>query len=245
MPTLAETYATLHAVLRGKQGIDEGATELGVDPARLAIYANFVRGHITGILEKQYPRVSQTLSAAPWQHLCEGFYAAHPATHWELNAAAEPFPAYVAEQLGILDEVSLFHVGMAQFEWAQWAAFSDPSRIPDASTLRRDVINPTLRILELPCPVIDAVLSLDRDGTLGAELPDAGAGPEVVLIFRHPLRETSAFWRVTDALTLALTTVDAGIDVAESAARLGRSIDEVTKGLSRAREVGLIIEPTG
>jgi hypothetical protein len=245
MPTLAETYASLHAVLRGERGVDDGAAELGVDPKRLAVYADFVRGHITGILAKQYPRLCQTLAAEPWQRLCEGFYSAHPPSDWELNEAAEPFPAYLAEQLGVLDEVSLFHVSLAQFEWAQWAAFSDPSRIPDANALQRDAVNPTLHILELPCPVIDAVLAIDRDGELTGEVPDGRGGPERVLVFRHPLRETSAYWRVTEPLVLALATVDAGAGVEESAERLGRSIAEVTRGLGRAREIGLILGPTG
>ena len=243
MPTLAETYASLHAVLRGQHDVATGAAELGVNPERLAIYAGFVRGHITGILAKQYPRVSQTMAAEPWERLCEGFYAAHPATHWELNAAAEPFASYLLAQLGDVEGLTLFHVSLAQFEWAQWATFSDLAQIPDPHSHSTDTVNPTLRILELPCPVIETVLALSKEGALKGELPSAEAGPEQVLMFRHPVRETSAFWRVTEPLVLALATVDAGLDATQSAAQLGRSVEEVMVGLQRAKEIGLIIGP--
>jgi len=243
MPSLADTYEAIHAVLRGERSSDEGSELLGVDAERLAIYAQFVRGHVDGILAKQYPHVMHTIGPKAWRKLCSGFFTAHPPVHWELNAAAEPFASYLADQLGVIEEITLFQVSLAQFEWAQWEAFSDPARIPEAHTLQTHEVNPTLRILELPCPVIDAVLTLKRGETLNDTLPGADAGPEQVLVFRHPIRETSAFWRVTEPLVLALTTVDAQLDAAEGANHLGRTTQEVTEGLSRAREIGLIIGP--
>ena len=243
MPTLADTYGAIHAVLRGEQSLDEGSELLGVDPARLAIYARFVRGHVEGILAKQYPLVRQTLTAEVWRDLCGGFFTAHPPSHWELNAAAEPFASYLADQLGVIEGVTLLQVSLAQFEWAQWEAFSDLACMPEVHTLQASVVNPTLRILELPCPVIDAVLALKRGEALNDAHPPSDAGPEQVLVFRHPVRQTSAFWRVTEPLVLALTTVDAQLDAEQGAQRLGRTAQEVTVGLSRAREIGLIIGP--
>ena len=245
MPTLRETYDALHAALRGEVALHESATALGVSADRLAIYVRFVEGHIGGILEKQFPRVAKTLPPSTWHHVCQGYFKAHPPSHWELNQAAEAFPDHLADQLLEEAELSLFHVSMAQLEWAQWCAFSDPTPIPALKDLHGPIVNPTLTILELPCPVIDAALSLDRGEALAAPLPDASAGPEQVLIFRHPSRETSAFWRATERLIIALASVDAQLSPEASAAQFKRPLSVVNAALERAKEIGLLIAPDG
>lgn len=243
MASLTETYAVMHAVLRGEQTTDEAAPLLGVDPERLAIYQGFVRDHVTGILAKQFPRVEATLDAAAWETVRLGFFEAHGPTDWELNQVAAPFPAYLAAELGRVDGLALFHVSLAQFEWAQWGTYSDPAQMPLPEALERPVVNPTLTILELPCPVIAQVVALDRGEAAQDPLPDAEDGAERVLLFRHPVRETSAYWRVTAPLVLALGTTDGGHTPQQAAAAFGCRVAQVVEALKRAGEIGLCIMP--
>ena len=243
MPSLAETYAAMHAVLRGGRSVSAGATDLGVDPSRLRIYRDFVHGHVIHILAKQFPRVVMTMDTTAWAATCQSFFTDHPPTHWELNEAAKPFPRYLAERVGVVEGVTPFHVSLAQFEWAQWAAFSDPVRIPTRASLTEAAINPTLTILEVPCPIVDTVVALDRGEPLaGAPLTEE-VGPERVLVFRHPVRETSAYWRASDRLVLALATVDGGLEPEDAAARFDCTAADVTASLARATEIGLVIHP--
>jgi len=242
--SLAETYAIMHAVLRGEQPAEEAAPLLGVDPHRLAIYQGFVRDHVTGILTSQFPRVEAAMPAAAWSAVQHGFFETHPPTDWELNEAAAPFPDYLAGQLGLVDGLALFHLSLAQFERAQWGAYSDPATIPHPGDLDRPVVNPTLRILELPCPVVDQVVVFDRGDGFTEPPPDASDGPERVLFFRHPERLTSAYWRVTERFVLALATTQEGHTPEEAAAAFGCRAEDVLDALSRAAETGLCIVPT-
>ncbi len=243
MPSLRETYDVMHAVLRGQRTAADGATALGVDPTRLAIYQNFVHGHVTYILTKIYPRVSACLSPETWNALAEEFFATHPPTDWELNEAAAPFAAYLATQLGQREELALFHISLAQFEWAQWSAYCDLARIPAPEDTPVSVVNPTLRILELPCPVIHHIVAMKGGDAPAAPWPDGSDGPERVLIFRHPSRETSAYWRASPALILALATVDQGLTSEDAATTFGCSQADVVGALARAHEIGLCIMP--
>ena len=136
----------------------------------------------------------------------------------------------------------LFHVSMARFERAQWEVYSDQTRIPSPGDLDERIVNPTLTILELPCPIIAQVLALDRDTPCGT-LPDGGDGPEQVLLFRQPERETSAFWRATGPLVLALATVDQGLSPEAAAATFQCRAEDVTSALARADEIGLCVPP--
>jgi uncharacterized protein len=243
MGSLAATYAAMHAVLRGERSPEEAAGELGVDAKRLAIYQGFVQGHVRGILGEQFSRVMATMAEGTWQTLTGDFFVTHPPDDWELNEAAGPFPDYLAGRLGELDELHLFHVSLARFEWAQWSVYSDPARVPGPDEVASRVINPTLTILEVPCPVVAQVLALDRGDAVTGPLPDAGDGAEQVLLFRQPARETSAYWRASGPLILALATVDQALTPDEAAAAFGCTATDVKDALTRADEIGLCIGP--
>ena len=243
MGSLRETYEAMHAVLRGEQSCAEAAPLLGVDPDRLAIYQGFVQGHITGILATQYPRVNTMLTEAAWERLTGAFFTAHPASDWDVNDAAAPFPEFLSARLGDMEELTLSHVAMARFESAQWTAYSDPTRIPRPEEVTARVINPTLIILELPCPIINLVLSIDRGEAPSAPWPDAAEGAERVLLFRQPDRETSAFWRADNQLILALATVDQGLTSETAADTFGCGQEVIEAALARADTIGLCIGP--
>ncbi|MDP6943458.1 MAG: DNA-binding domain-containing protein [Myxococcota bacterium] len=244
MGTLEETVATMHAVLRGDMTPDDAAGPLGVDPERLAIYQDFAQGHVLGILTKLFPRVRAALSDASWSHLSRAFFKAHPPTGWDLNDAASRFPAYLGGRLDAHDDLARFHVALARFEWEQWLVYKDDAQIPSPDTLDRATLNPTLAVLELPCPIIDHVVAFDRDGALSERLPTTADGPERVLLFRHPTRETCAYWRATDRLVLAIATLHGSLTAEASAAAHGCGVDLVLDALQHAHAIGLGIRPT-
>ena len=243
MTTLRETYEVMHAVLRGEVSADQAAGVLDVDAERLAIYQRFARGHVDGILAKQFPRLMAAIPAAVFEALCDGFYRSHPPTGWDLNEAARAFPAYLATRRSDVEELSHFHLALARFEWEQWLVYSDPAELPEATTLSGPSLNPTLSVLELPCPVIDHVVAFDRDGGIPSPLPTLAEGPERVLLFRHPERETCAYWRATDRLILAIATVHGGLSAEASAEAHDCAVDLVVDALQHAQAIGLCLTP--
>ena len=243
MTTLRETYEAMHRVLRGEVSPAEAAPRLGVDAERLAIYQGFAEGHVVGILAKQFPRLIATLPGAVVAALSRGFFRSHPPTGWDLNEAARAFPAYLATQRSQIAELSHFHLALARFEWEQWVVYSAPTAMPDPAELEGLTLNPTLSILELPCPVVSHVIAHDRGEEDLGPLPTLAMGPERVLLFRHPERETCAYWRASERLILAIATVHGGLSVDASALAHDCAVDLVDDALQHAQAIGLCLGP--
>jgi hypothetical protein len=246
MATLSELQAVVHGVLREETSVSAGAERLGVDPARLDIYRRFVKQHIRSVLDKDYPALRSTLPPAIWDELTAGFYADRPATHFELNACVAGLPAYLSERL---DDggagLEPAHVALAQFEWHEFAAYAHPARIPDRRVLDRSVLNPTLLIVSLACPVIDFMVAWGRSKQHdpGVPLPGLGNGSEVVLFFRHPETGHAAWHKAVDDLLFAIKVAHEGLDPSEAARRAGLPAHAALAAWRRAEAIGLVLSP--
>ncbi len=205
---LAHLQRTLHAALRGDRPVDAVAAELGLPPARVELYRRFLRAHVVGVLNKDFPLVREALPAATWERLTDAFYRAHPAESVELNRAAEAFPAFVEAMVAAaatgpagdgarsprFPGLTPFHASLAAFEWAEFVSYTHPGRVPAHGEVSAPALNPTLSVVSLPVPVVEFVVnSLKRprdpgDGTErpAAPPPSSGDGPELVLFFRPP-----------------------------------------------------------
>lgn len=241
---MSEVQAALHRAFRGGD-VDAVASEVGVDPKRLAIYQAFVRDHIDTVLDQDFPMVRTLVPRECWEALLDGYFEGHPATNWELNRAAEAFPAYVAERAaGGLEGVTAFHADLAAFEWEQLVAFVHPAVMPDPGELDAPALNPTLAVLSLAHPVIEVAEAYDDDALdAGFPIPEAVSPPEVVLVFRHPTRNVTEYLRATDDLLFAVKVVHEGLDPAEAAKAAGATVELAEAAIGQAVEAGLAIRP--
>ncbi len=241
-PGLMHLQAMVHGVLRQETPVETGALMLGCDPDRLAIYRRFVDGHIKKVLAKDYRITRSILPPDVWQRLVDDYFHERPASSWELNAACEAFPGFLAErQEAGARAVEPFHVALARYEWERFATYMHLARVPDASDLDAPTLNPTLSILELTCPVVAFVMRWnagEHDPT--APLPTVEQGPERVLMFRSAA-DSVCYPVANDDLLFALKVTYEGLDPIATAEAAGLPADLARAAMDEARRIGLVI----
>lgn len=262
--SLAELQRDLHAALRGDRTVRAVAAELGLPAARLELYRRFLRGHIVGVLAKDFPLVRASLPTETWDGLVDSFYRAHPAESVELNRAAEAFPAFLeAADAARWPGLTPSHASLAAFEWAEFVTYTHEGRVPAHGEVTEPTLNPTLSVVSLPVPVLEYVVEgLEAgDGAPRAGInpppPKAasGDGPELVLFFRPPPPPLAAgtyaaepgrvaFYRATDDLLFALKVTHDGLDPAAAAMAAGLDPTAAAQAVAHAASVGLVLLPT-
>lgn len=243
MASLRDIEALVHAVIRQDHPVDSGAATLGCDPARLDIYRRFIAAHVQSALDKNFPALAAVLGAELWASLGKAYYAEVPASSWELNEAARPFPAWLAarEDAGA-DALTPFHVALASWEWEEFATYVHPAEIPPPASLTAPAVNPTLSILELPCPVA-AFMAAWLDGARDQPLPSPADGAEVAFLWRRPDTGRVAFHQAVDDLVFAVTVAHQGVSPAQAARENGLPEPAAVAAFERARRMGLVLGP--
>lgn len=109
------------------------------DAARLRVYAEFCRIHRNEVLENNFVETRAFVLAQPggearWQALVDGYFRAHPMSHFELNQNGEHFPEYL-RALSEADphRVPPFLAELADLDWWEWVVLvapDDPSEDP-------------------------------------------------------------------------------------------------------------------
>ncbi len=237
---LAALQATFHRVLRGDDAVEAGAAALGCDPRRLAIYRDFVRGHVQTALDKNFV-VTRELLAPVWPALSDAYFRDVPPGHWELNAAAESFPAWLETQVGRHEGLLPFHVDLASFEWEEFAAYAHPAEMPAHPTAPAP--NPTAAVLQLAHPVAGFVKAWNAGRR---EPPPAPlATPQLTFLFRHPRTGRVMYQVATDDLLFALKVAAEGLDPVAAAASIGQPAEAALRAMAFAADVGLIVVAPG
>jgi hypothetical protein len=246
-PGFVEVMEAVHRVMRGELDARDVPAMSDLRADRLALYAGFVRGHVRTAVEKNHAVLADVLRGPVWEALLAGFFREHPPVSYELNAAAEPFRAFLAGRVAAGAEgLTPFHVEIAELEWQEWAAYSSEAEaaVPEGSNV--PVLNPTLRILSLDYPVAAFVEAWRRAVRSGAsERPPAptAVAPEVVFVFRDPTSQLAVFYRATEPLLFALKVAADGLDVTQAAEISGLPEPDVRATLARAAGAGLIVFP--
>lgn len=94
----------------------------GVDGERLAIYGRFCHGHrlsVLGIFSETRAALVARGGEDAWERLVEGYFAAHPMRHFELNENGAAFPDWLAgetEARGLPPWLA----SVADAEWWVW-----------------------------------------------------------------------------------------------------------------------------
>jgi len=238
---LADLQASMHRLLRGEAGADQVAAELGANPVRLEIYRELVAGHVVDAVDKNFPYL-RALIRDGWDRLVADYERAHPPAHWEVNHAAAGFCDFVAAELaGGRAGLDPFHPVLAQFEWEEWLAYSNPAAMPAPAGADRPLLNPTLTVLESPYPLL-AFLAEHRDRLspatpLPAPLPD----PCTILVFRHPVSLLAHSALADDRLLLAIKIAAEGMTVADAARATGADPAALAGAVADAAACGVIV----
>ena len=244
-PRLLELQRTLHQVFRDALTVEAAAAALGSDPRRLGLYHRAVHVHVRQALEANMPVTLASLPADTRQALHAAYFAAKPAPNWSLDAAAEGFPDFLDAQLlaGGRPGLTAFHPALARLEWELTLAWTSESALPEPASLTAMVLNPTLAVLESHFPLVVYLSSPDAAGPRA--LPAALDSPELVLIFRHPERQSACYHSATDDLLFALKVAHDGLDPADAARAAGLDASSALAAVRAAVEIGLVLAPPG
>lgn len=238
--TLVELEQLVHQVVRDEVPLGEGAAALGVDPDRLSIYRRFVHTHIRTALEANFSLLQSWLGEPNWTALVEGYRAAHPPSHWGLNEAAAQFTAWLVAQVEAgAHGLTPAHQALAELEWALYETQADPTRIPRPEDLDAPALNPTLQVMSLTYPIVPVAVDLTHGET--PEMPEAAES--MVLVYRRPGTEISAYHTAEPNLLFAIKMLHDGLSVAAVAESLGAAPEVVEGVLRQAAQAGVAILP--
>jgi hypothetical protein len=142
---LATFFARIGPLLEGRISVEEARRALfgdgtaGPDARRLAIYERFCRGHRFAALEAVYAHcreaVVRTRGGEAWERVVDGYFAAHPMHHVELNQNGDALGAFLddsAADIGLPEWLS----ALADFEWWEWRTRVAPDAPEDAEPRR-------------------------------------------------------------------------------------------------------------
>ncbi|MCP3104413.1 putative DNA-binding domain-containing protein [Myxococcus sp. K15C18031901] len=201
--------------------------------SRVALYGDFVRGHVRTSLEKLFPLTRGAAGPEVWDSLVEGYTLTRPARHHELNHLGEGFAAFLADE-GSRRGLAPYLPSLARFEWSDFAVFA--SRSPMPPSVEGLTANPTLVVLELPFRICAYVRAKGQ----GAP-PEPGE--ELALLWRHPAQLVTYFMAATPHALLALKMAVEGLRAADVAAATGVAEADIADAVSRLARDGLVLAP--
>ncbi|AFE04683.1 hypothetical protein COCOR_02503 [Corallococcus coralloides DSM 2259] len=237
--SLKHFFDSMDAYLAGPPGA-EGLLKLSashpgwdVDPERMALYGQFVRGHVRSTLEKLFPLTRKAVTPETWDALVDGYTRTRPARHYELNRLGEGFAPFVSDAAAAKG-LPPFLPALARFEWTDFAVFASEEDIPDA--VERLTPNPTLTVLENPYRLCAFVRAR------GAESVPA-EGEELALLWRHPERLVTFFMAATPPALLVLKMAVEGLSEEAVVQATGMSAADLHAEVVRFAKDGLVLAP--
>jgi len=202
-------------------------------PTRVALYGEFVLGHVREVVEKLYPLVRARVGPERWEQLVQGYTATRPARHFEMNQLGEAFPAFVAD-VTVAEGLPEYLPALARFEWADWAVYASQERLPER--VERLTVNPTLTVLQHPFRLCAYVRGK------GTALAPA-AGDELALLWRHPRQLSTWYMAAHERALLVLKMAVEGLSVGDVAVATGVAEDDVRRAVEECAQDGLILTP--
>jgi Putative DNA-binding domain len=247
-PRLDDAFGAVHAVLRGAQVPQTATAQVGLDPGRMAFYADAVYSHVQEVLEEDFSSVAAVLGSSRFERLVREYFESRPFDAYELNENAAAFRELLARCAAQgRHGVTGFHVDLAELEWQEFTVYVSPERIPDQTEVRVPTLNPTLVILQLDHAVND-FLDQWRDGGDEASVPTLPdppdqAEPTTLFVLRHPETENALFVAADEALLFALKVAHDGLTESEAAQAAAVPIQTVQSILQSAADWGVVVLP--
>ncbi|AEI68419.1 DUF2063 domain-containing protein [Corallococcus macrosporus] len=200
---------------------------------RVALYGDFVLGHVRAALEKVFPLTRQAVTPDAWDALVAGFTRTRPARHHELNHLCEGFPAFLSDEVSSR-ALAPFLPALARFEWTDFAVFA--SEAPAPSRVARLTANPTLVVLEQDFRLCAYVRARGTPNP-----PEAGA--ELALLWRHPEQLRTFYMAATPPALLVLKMAVEGLALEDVVAATGMADAELRATVTRFGRDGLVLLP--
>ncbi|TSC23343.1 DUF2063 domain-containing protein [Corallococcus sp. Z5C101001] len=237
--SLKHFFDSMETYLAGPPGA-EGVSALAathpgwvVDPERMALYGQFVRGHVRSTLEKLFPLTRKAVSADAWDGLVEGYTRTRPARHHELNRLGEGFAPFVSDVTGARG-LPAFLPALARFEWTDFAVFASEEVVPER--VERLTPNPTLAVLEHPYRLCAFVRSRGEEAR-------PAEGSELALLWRHPERLVTFYMEATPPALLVLKMAVEGLSAEAVSQATGMAAPDVLAEVGRFAKDGLVLTP--
>jgi hypothetical protein len=240
---LAAVWDALDDLAAGRSDAHELANSLGVAPARLALYGEFIAGHLADVLAKDFAALRAVVPPATWTALVAAYARAHPPTDYELNHAGANLPGFVADaaargELGLAP----WHGELAAVEWAEFVAWAAPVDVAAARLLGALAVNPTLELIACDHAIV-ALLDATRRSPTPALVDAPIARPEVALAYRHPRTHRAHVIAASAGQLLALKLVHERIPLTAAATETGLDVAALTTLLDDAVADGLLLAP--
>ncbi|MCE9668182.1 putative DNA-binding domain-containing protein [Myxococcus stipitatus] len=237
-PTLKHFFDTMGAYLArpGAEGLEQLLAEHpGWDArrSRVALYGDFVRGHVRSALEKLFPLVRGACGPDVWTSLVEGYTSTRPARHHELNHLGEGFAAFLADEVAARG-LAAYLPALARFEWTDFAVFASQAPLPER--VERLTANPTLVVLEAPFRVCAYVRAKGKG-------PSPEPGDELALLWRHPEQLVTFYMAATPQALLVLKMAVEGLSAADVSAATGMAQADIADSVARLASDGLVLLP--
>lgn len=221
----AEPAAAARDLARALPGLD-------APPGRVALYAEFVFGHVRVVLEKLYPAVRAALPDATWQALVTRFYALRPARHYEVNHVGEAFPSLLEDARSTLPD---FVPALARLEWTIFCVHRGATEVP--TRVDRLTLNPTVETVEHAwglCAFADPA---------SPRTTAPAPGDEVAIIWRHPVTRLARFLPANARTLLAVKIAAEGLDPRDAADAGGVPLARVEEAIAEHVAHGLLLAP--
>ncbi|WP_426753503.1 DNA-binding domain-containing protein [Myxococcus sp. Y35] len=200
---------------------------------RVALYGDFVVGHVRAALEKVFPLTRKAVGQGAWDALVEGFTRTRPARHHELNHLCEGFPAFVADTSAPRG-LAPFVAALARFEWTDFAVYAAEDAGPEC--VARLTANPTLVVLEHGFRLCAYVRARGAPAA-----PEAGA--ELALLWRHPEQLKTFYMAATPPALLVLKMAVEGLPLEDVVSATGMPEAELRATVARHAQDGLVFLP--
>ncbi len=202
-------------------------------PARLAIYADFVHGHVRTTLERIYEVTREALPPAAWSALVARHHDARPATRYEINDLAAGFPEVLAAAHDL--DLPPWAAPLARLEWTLFSVHTAPTELP--TSVERLTLNPTAEALEHAWR-----LCAYREASPPRTTPPV-EGDEVALVWRHPTTLKAQYLAANARTLLAVKLAAEGISPDEAAAAGGVPVENVHAAIAEHVTHGLLLAP--
>lgn len=230
-PSLEQFFQTMDRLFAEPEALPELSP---APPGRVRLYADFVEGHIRAALQKVYPLTVAQLKSG-FGPLAAAYYRTRPATHFELNRAAEGFVSFLADRAQAL-ALPPHLLPLARFEWTDFGVYAAPVELPER--VEAFTLNPTLTVLQHPFQLCAFV----------AAAPDArpaapAAGEETALLWRDPKSLRTTFVAADPRRLLAVKLLIDGVPLEQAAEDSGAPVALLEGALLSAANEGFVLAP--
>lgn len=239
-PSLDQFFAAQARFFAAAGDPQAAARQLGAEfpgwshrPSRVAIYADFVHGHVRVTLERVFEVTRDALPAATWSALVSRYYDTRPAAVYEINQLGESFPGFLSDVRDL--DLPAWLAPLARLEWSLFAVHTAPVELP--TSVDRLTLNPTAEALEHPWR-----LCAYREAAPPRTTPPA-PGDEVALVWRHPTTLRAHYMAANARTLLAVKLAAEGISPDEAAAAGGVPTDNVHAAIAEHVAHGLLLAP--